>query len=151
MRRRPIRFAWPTPTHQRGRQRGPQAKDYENTPSEPFSRPINPGRWKGAIQREIQRVDRIHACIREEGGVGLEKVKGEGGGIKMSFSLFERHVTPCPSSPVKRAIFESSKLDFSAIVRHFFTELSGFFRPGLLNLEQKSCPIYSTGSCRKNL
>lgn len=31
----------------------------------------------------------------------------------MSFSLVrERHVTPCPSNPVKRAIYESSKLDF---------------------------------------
>lgn len=49
--------------------------------------------------------------------MGLEKVKGEGGGIKMSFSLFERHVTPCPSNPVK--------LDFSAIVRRFF---NGAFR-----------------------
>lgn len=49
--------------------------------------------------------------------MGLEKVKGEGGGIKMSFSLFERHVIPCPSNPVK--------LDFSAIVRRFF---NGAFR-----------------------
>lgn len=75
--------------------------------------------------------------------MGLEKVKGEGGGIKMSFSLFERHVTPCPSNPVK--------LDFSAIVRRFFNGAFRIFCPGLLNLEQKSCSIYSTGNCGKNL
>lgn len=95
---------------------------------------------EGRDPREIQRVDRIHACIHarrrrrgvegEEGG-GLEKVKGEGGGIKMSFSLVrERHVTPCPSNPVKRAIYESSKLDFE---RHcaplFYGGFQDFFAP----------------------
>lgn len=117
------------------------SKGLREYPCEPFSRPINPGwRWVGGGARSTWNPtrrphSRVHS--REEKGVGgeegggLEKVKGEGGGIKMSFSLVrERHVTPCPSNPVKRAIYESSKLDFE---RHcaplFYGGFQDFFAP----------------------
>lgn len=120
------------------------SKGLREYPCEPFSRPINPGwRWVGGGARSTWNPtrrphSRVHSREeKEEGGGGGGRWrfrKGERWGRRnknvLLLGVRERHVTPCPSNPVKRAIYESSKLDFE---RHcaplFYGGFQDFFAP----------------------
>lgn len=131
------------------------SKGLREYPCEPFSRPINPGwRWVGGGARSTWNPtrrphSRVHSREEKEEGGGRGRWrfrKGERWGRRnKNVLLLGSRATrdPVPFESSQTCNLRELETRFRApLCAAFLRGLSGFFCPGLLNLEQKSCSIY---------